>query len=346
MYLRAACGRNELNEISLQLQSEDAALDTLIRRQHQTQERYEREGGLTFRSRTRAALLGLGFSDSDLNLPATALSGGQLGKAMLARVLLSGAELLFLDEPTNDLDIASVEWLENYLKAYSGAYIVISHDRYFLDQVTNRTLELSGGKYFLTQGNYSTHVERRASAQEILRRQYRNTQKEIRRIYGIVEQQRQWNRERNIRTAESKLKQIERLRPRWSSRKRMKSLSALRLPRASRVATMSSSRRMSAKRMGKKTLFRCVVAYPQGRARVPAWPQRLRQNHIAAHYDGPRGRGFRIQRVRRRGAGRLLRAEHALHGPRKDRDTGGMGYVPAHGADAGTQRSGGIPVPR
>lgn len=202
---------NELNGISLQLQSEDAALDTLIRRQHQTQERYEREGGLTFRSRTRAALLGLGFSDSDLNLPATALSGGQLGKAMLARVLLSGAELLFLDEPTNHLDIASVEWLENYLKAYSGAYIVISHDRYFLDQVTNHTLELSNGKYFLTQGNYSTHVERRASAQEILRRQYRNTQKEIRRIYGIVEQQRQWNRERNIRTAESKLKQIERL---------------------------------------------------------------------------------------------------------------------------------------
>lgn len=202
---------HELEEISHKLQAAEADLDALIRRQHQIQERYERDGGLTCRSRARAALLGLGFTEQDLSLSTAALSGGQLNKAMLARVLLSGAELLMLDEPTNHLDIASVEWLEAYLKSYTGAYIVISHDRYFLDQVTNRTIEITNGKTILTQGNYSAHVEHRSSAQEIALRHYRNTQKEIRRIFGIVEQQRRWNKERNIRTAESKLKQIERL---------------------------------------------------------------------------------------------------------------------------------------
>lgn len=202
---------HELEEISHKLQAAEVDLDALIRRQHQIQERYERDGGLTCRSRARAALQGLGFTEQDLSLSTAALSGGQLNKAMLARVLLSGAELLMLDEPTNHLDIASVEWLEAYLKSYTGAYIVISHDRYFLDQVTNRTIEITNGKTILTQGNYSAHVEHRSSAQEIALRHYRNTQKEIRRIFGIVEQQRRWNKERNIRTAESKLKQIERL---------------------------------------------------------------------------------------------------------------------------------------
>ncbi len=201
----------ELDAINQKLQESGADLEVLIHKQHQIQERYERDGGLTCRSRARAALLGLGFSEVDLSLSTAALSGGQLNKAMLARVLLSGAELLMLDEPTNHLDIASVEWLETYLKAYTGAYIVISHDRYFLDQVTNRTIEITNGKTISTQGNYSAHVEHRSSAQEIALRHYRNTQKEIRRIYGIVEQQRRWNKERNIRTAESKLKQIERL---------------------------------------------------------------------------------------------------------------------------------------
>jgi len=191
--------------------AQEPELSRLIQRQQQLQDRYEQQGGLTCRSRTRAALLGLGFREGELSQPVGVLSGGQLKKAMLARVLLSGANLLLLDEPTNHLDIAAVEWLEGFLLSYPGAFIVISHDRYFLDKVTNTTLELSNARIFSTKGNYSTHVERRSTAQEIARRHYRNTQREIKRIYGIVEQQRRWNRERNIRTAESKLKQIERL---------------------------------------------------------------------------------------------------------------------------------------
>ncbi len=201
----------ELRDIGAQLLMPEAPHEQLVKKQHQIQERYEQNGGLTFRSRTRSTLLGLGFTQAELELSTLSLSGGQLNKAMLARVLLVGADLLFLDEPTNHLDIAATEWLEAYLKAYTGAFILISHDRYFLDQVTNRTMELSNTRLFLTQGNYSTHVERRLNANEIARRHYLNTQKEIRRIYGIVEQQRRWNKERNIRTAESKLKQIERL---------------------------------------------------------------------------------------------------------------------------------------
>lgn len=90
------------------------------------------EGGLTFRSRVRSTLLGLGFTESEFAKPLSDMSGGQRNKAQLAKLLLSGAELLLLDEPTNHLDIQSVTWLEDFLKSYAGAFIVISHDRYFL----------------------------------------------------------------------------------------------------------------------------------------------------------------------------------------------------------------------
>ncbi|MDL2236168.1 ATP-binding cassette domain-containing protein, partial [Christensenellaceae bacterium OttesenSCG-928-L17] len=201
----------ELEEINTALLHEQGDPVALSLRQATVREKFEAEGGLVYKSHTRSALLGLGFTEAELLLPAHALSGGQLNKAMLARVLLSGADLLFLDEPTNHLDILAVEWLENYLKSYAGAYLIISHDRYFLDQVTNRTFELKNERLIQSKGNYSAHVALCSTEQEIARRHYYNTQKEIKRIYGIVEQQRRWNRERNIRTAESKLKQIDRL---------------------------------------------------------------------------------------------------------------------------------------
>ena len=201
----------ELEEINGAFSHGSGNLTMLSVKQAEVREQLEAGGGLVFRKQTRATLLGLGFTEEELSLPASVLSGGQLNKAMLARVLLSGAELLFLDEPTNHLDFFAVEWLENYLKSYAGAYIVISHDRYFLDQVTNRTFELKNERFLQSKGNYSQHIALCATEQEIARRHYFNTQREIKRIYGIVEQQRRWNRERNIRTAESKLKQIDRL---------------------------------------------------------------------------------------------------------------------------------------
>ncbi len=186
-------------------------LDRLVRRQAVLQEDYEQNGGLTFRARTRSALLGLGFSDADMELNTSSLSGGQLRKAALARILLSDSNLLFLDEPTNHLDIPSVQWLEEFLLAYRGAYIVISHDRYFLDRVTTRTIEMENGKLTLTNGNYSRHAELKMDQREIALRHYYNTQKEIKRIEGIIEQQRRWNQARNYITIASKEKQIARL---------------------------------------------------------------------------------------------------------------------------------------
>ncbi len=177
----------------------------------ETQEKYEAEGGLTFRSRTRAALLGLGFPEDALEKPLRLFSGGEIRKALLARILLSPANLLLLDEPTNHLDIAAVEWLEDFLLSYGGAFIVISHDRYFLDRVTDLTLELKNGTTTCTRGNYSTHVSRMLDAREAALRQYSRTQREIKRIEGIIEQQRRWNQARNYVTIASKEKQIARL---------------------------------------------------------------------------------------------------------------------------------------
>jgi ATP-binding cassette subfamily F protein 3 len=190
---------------------DETELDALINRQHSLRERYEDGGGLTFRSRTRAALLGLGFTEEEMGKELSVMSGGQRSKAQLARVLLRDANLLLLDEPTNHLDIRSTEWLEDFLNSYPGAFIVISHDRYFLDKVTNRTFEMRNRTLYISEGNYSRHMELKSSERELELKRYRSTQKEIKRIYGVVEQQRRWGQEHNFVTAEAKLKQIERL---------------------------------------------------------------------------------------------------------------------------------------
>ena len=201
----------ELERISEEISNGGSDVSSLISHQQSLNERYEREGGLTFRSRVRSTLLGLGFTESEFAKPLSDMSGGERNKAQLAKLLLSGAELLLLDEPTNHLDIQSVTWLEDFLKSYAGAFIVISHDRYFLDRVTNRTLEIKNGRLTATNGNYSRHVELMSTRNEILRRHYANQKKEIHRLEGVVEQQRRWGQAHNFITAEAKLKQIERL---------------------------------------------------------------------------------------------------------------------------------------
>lgn len=202
----------ELEKLQIRLQHiSGAALETLIEQQTTLREQFERDGGLTYRSRTRSALMGLGFSEDQLKNRVGILSGGQKAKLQLAKMLLSGANLMLLDEPTNHLDITSVEWLEDFLKGYNGAYIVISHDRYFLDKVTNRTAELENHHLTVYNGNYTRFLQLKQEARIAAERRYSNTRKEIARLEGVVAQQRQWNREKNIRTAESKLKVIARL---------------------------------------------------------------------------------------------------------------------------------------
>lgn len=202
---------NELEEIHDTIEHKKGDMNALVLKQHILHEQYEKEGGLTYKSRVRATLLGLGFSESEFLQPVKTLSGGQKSKLSLGKMLLCNANVLLLDEPTNHLDIPSVEWLEDFLKAYVGAYIVISHDRYFLDKVTAKTIEIENSKITIYNGNYSYYLTKKAEDKIILAHQYQVTQREIGRIEGIIEQQRRWNREKNIKTAESKQKVVDKL---------------------------------------------------------------------------------------------------------------------------------------
>lgn len=201
---------NELADIAVAIDTGDHSEQTLSR-QMQLQERFEREGGLTYKSMTCSALAGLGFSEEDFGKPISVMSGGQKSKAQLAKLLLSGSNILLLDEPTNHLDITACEWLEKFLTEYKGAYIVISHDRYFLDKVTDTTFEMENRTLREYKGNYTRYLELKSEAREAQQRVYDRTVKEINRIEGIVEQQKRWGQEHNFITAASKQKQADRL---------------------------------------------------------------------------------------------------------------------------------------
>ncbi len=201
----------ELEQLSEKISAKNGDIDKLVERQAFLNDEFTRRDGLTFRARARSALLGLGFDDTQMQLPIRSLSGGQRAKLQLAKLLLCGANFLLLDEPTNHLDTHSVEWLEEYLTSSGCAYLVISHDRYFLDKVTTRTFELENKKMTPYKGNYSAYIPQRDERKLTAQRIYDNTVKEINRLEGIIEQQRRWNREKNIKTAESKQKIIDRL---------------------------------------------------------------------------------------------------------------------------------------
>ncbi len=199
----------ELEEINRALSNN--ADEALIERQIRLQEQFEAAGGLYYRSRVGSALAGLGFDKSTHQRSVATLSGGQRSKLAMGRLLLSGADLLLLDEPTNHLDIAAVEWLESFLCSYTGAVIVISHDRYFLDRVTTRTMELTHGSLYATNGSYTAHKEQREKDQEIAQHHYKSTARAIKKLEENIALLKQWNREKSVRAAESREKRLERM---------------------------------------------------------------------------------------------------------------------------------------
>ena len=185
--------------------------EELLGKQHFLQEEFERKGGLTFRARTRSALLGLGLSEEEQSLSVAVLSGGQRSKVELCKLLLSAPDVMLLDEPTNHLDIDAIEWLDGYINSSKSAVMIISHDRYFLDRVANRIFEISGHKLSSCDGNYTKYCRVRDERNLTVQRNYDNTMRGVERIEKIIEQQRRWNREKNIKTAENKQKMIDRL---------------------------------------------------------------------------------------------------------------------------------------
>ena len=172
---------------------------------------YKASGGLEFRQRCRGMLLRLGFSEELLERRIKTLSGGQYTRLALARLLATEPDILLLDEPTNHLDIDALAWLEGFIAAYKKTVLIISHDRYFLDRTTNKTLHIQNGAARLYSGSYSACKKQQEAESAALEKRYKEQQKEIARIQANIEFQRRCNREHNFVTIRSKEKQLSRM---------------------------------------------------------------------------------------------------------------------------------------
>ncbi|MDD4773294.1 MAG: ABC-F type ribosomal protection protein [Eubacteriales bacterium] len=196
---------DELKALNAEIESGEISLGARYATAHDA---FVRNGGYEFRGRCRGMLISLGFAEEFHSLKISSLSGGQKTRVALARILLREPDILLLDEPTNHLDMNTLFWLEEFLKNYRKTLLVISHDRYFLDRVANKILEIENKRCKLYNGNYSAFVRLKENDRVIQEKHYKIQQREIARIEAHIEQQRRWGRERNIIAAESREKQL------------------------------------------------------------------------------------------------------------------------------------------
>ena len=204
----------QLRDLEQQM-AEVGADETMLRRlgsqYDQLTREFERRNGYGWRSTVQGVLAGLGFRKEQQGQLASLLSGGERTRLCLGRMLLTEPDLLLLDEPTNHLDLKSIAWLEDYLRSYKCAVLLISHDRYFMDHVCDRMCELLLGTTECYDGNYTQYMEQRTERFEIRMKAYELQQKEIARQEAIIARYRQFNREKSIRLAESREKRLEKI---------------------------------------------------------------------------------------------------------------------------------------
>ena len=186
-------------------------LDRLMSNYSELSHKMEEMDGYSYQSRIRGVIKGLGFSDDESSQTINELSGGQKTRVALGKILLQAPDILLLDEPTNHLDIDSIRWLEDFLKGYKGAVVIISHDRYFLDRVIGKVIEIENRKAKEYFGNYSYYAEKKIIDREIAWHQYINQQKEIKHQEEVIKKLREFNREKSIKRAESREKMLDKM---------------------------------------------------------------------------------------------------------------------------------------
>lgn len=188
-----------------------AELETLLDGYHRLSHEFELLGGYTYRSEVNGVLKGLGFAEEDFTKKMSELSGGQKTRVSLGKLLVTKPDVLLLDEPTNHLDMESIRWLENFLLNYKGAVVIVAHDRYFLDRVVTKVVEIFQHKAFLYQGNYTDFAKKKAKVREDLLKQYYNQQREIKHQEEVIAKLKSFNREKSIKRAESREKMLDKI---------------------------------------------------------------------------------------------------------------------------------------
>ena len=199
---------------SLELEMKSASgdeLETKLSEYSRLNHEFEMADGYSYQSEITGVLKGLGFTEDEFSKPITALSGGQKTRVSLGKLLLTKPDILLLDEPTNHLDMESIAWLETYLRNYSGAVIIVAHDRYFLDRVVTKIIELDMGHCTVFSGNYSAYSDKKAMLRDAAIRAYLNQQQEIKHQEEVIEKLKSFNREKSIKRAESREKMLDKI---------------------------------------------------------------------------------------------------------------------------------------
>lgn len=191
--------------------SSEEALEGMYEEYARLTHAFESKNGYAYKSEITGILKGLGFTEADFNRKASSLSGGQKTRLHLAKILLEKPDILLLDEPTNHLDIDSVIWLETFLRAYQGSVLIVSHDRYFLDKIATKVIELENGRATIFTGNYSAYAEKKKALREHELKAYLNQQKRIAHEEAVIEKLRSFNREKSIKRAESREKLLNKI---------------------------------------------------------------------------------------------------------------------------------------